>query len=168
MTIIQSSKPERTEVAQQIFDTLDSLPFSGRLSAYQLETIYALGYSHVSQQHYDRALPVFTFLAQFGPTHKQYLAGLALCLQMVGRHDEAIRIYSIVVVLYPESLEIMLRLAECQLGASQPEAARVTLSALIDDCRPDVGRPDLLRQAETLVALIDCPFSAAESDAQLA
>lgn len=68
---------------------LDALPGSRRLTAEQLEVIYAMAYAHVARCEYGKALPIFAFLAQYGPTRKHYWAGLALCLQKTDRPDEA-------------------------------------------------------------------------------
>ncbi|MNR13147.1 Chaperone protein SicA [compost metagenome] len=102
--------------------------------------VYALAYAQVAQEQYAQALPVFAFLAQYGPTRKHYLVGLGVCLQMLGRADEAINIYSLVLTLYPDSVPTALRVAECHLALRQTDQARRTLELL---CTP--GMPDDVR-----------------------
>lgn len=111
----QNAAALRDSFGQQLYDDLQALPSSGRLSAEQLEVIYALAYAHVTQGQYAQALPVFTILATYGPTRKHYLAGLALCLQQCGRYEEAIRMYSLLTVLFPDSPEPALQVVECLL-----------------------------------------------------
>lgn len=128
---------------------LESLPSSGRLTPEQLEVVYALAYAHAAQEQYAQALPMFAFLAQYGPTRKHYLVGLGVCLQMLGRPDEAITIYSLVLTLYPDSWHTALRIAECQLAAQQLDQARRTLELLRTPGTPD----DVRARAEALLQL---------------
>ncbi|MBV7485204.1 SycD/LcrH family type III secretion system chaperone [Bordetella sp. BOR01] len=102
------------------------------MSAQQLEVIYALAYAHVAQHQYAQALPLFAFLSQYGATRKHYLSGLALCLQMVGRYDEAICIYSLIGTLYPDTPDAALRVAECQLAQADTESARAELVRVLE------------------------------------
>ncbi|WP_186764560.1 tetratricopeptide repeat protein [Comamonas flocculans] len=108
----------------------EELQASRRFTAEQLEVIYALAYSHVQQQQWQKALAIFAFLSQYGPTRSHYLAGLALCLQMVQRHDEAINIHSLMLVLFPEQLAPLLHIAESQLALGERAAAVKTLQQL--------------------------------------
>lgn len=108
----------------------EELPASRRFTPEQLEVIYALGYSHVQQQHWPQALSIFAFLSQYGPTRAHYLAGLALSLQMLGRHDEAINIHSLMLVLFPDQLSPMLHVAESQLALGDRAGAVQTLRQL--------------------------------------
>lgn len=123
--------PVRTELGQRLCDGLDALPSSRRFTAEQLEVIYALAYAHVAQGQYAQALPVFAFLSQYGPTRRHYLSGLALCLQMTGRHDEAININALCATLFPDSVQSTLRIAECQLAAGRGDEAKATLDMLV-------------------------------------
>ncbi|HLU14369.1 MAG TPA: SycD/LcrH family type III secretion system chaperone [Burkholderiaceae bacterium] len=113
-------------------EQLDALPSSSRLSSEQLEVVYALAYSHVAQHQYEQAMPIFSFLCLYGPTRKHYLVGLALCLQMCQRYEEAIDIYALVLTLYPDHYDAALRIAECQLANEQLDAALITLDLLYE------------------------------------
>ncbi|CUJ53996.1 tetratricopeptide repeat protein [Achromobacter xylosoxidans] len=124
------SAMQRDEFGEALYRGLEALPSNDRLTPEQLEVVYALAYAHVAQEQYAQALPVFAFLAQYGPTRKHYLIGLGLCLQMLGRLEEAINIFSLVLTLYPDSLPTALRIAECQLAARQFDQARRTLQLL--------------------------------------
>lgn len=141
----------RSTFGQKLYDGLDALPSNKRLSAEQLEVIYSLAYAHVVQQQYEQALPLFTFLSQYGPTRKHYLSGLALSLRMVGRYAEAINIYSLVLVLFPDSLEAALHIAESQIGQGERGQARISLSQLVEASE---GNPDLQNRARALLELL--------------
>ncbi len=123
----------------------DTLPAAKRFTSEQLEVIYGLAYAHAQQKQWNKALGIFTFLSQYGPTRRHYLAGLALCLQKLHRYDDAINIYSLMLVLFTESLEPSLHIAECELAQGDPVAAMATLrqldKALDDDhaLRPRLG-----------------------------
>ncbi|MFY2645896.1 tetratricopeptide repeat protein [Achromobacter insuavis] len=139
----------RDEFGEALLNGLQALPSNGRLTPEQLEVVYALAYAHVAQEQYAQALPVFAFLAQYGPARKHYLVGLGVCLQMLGRHEEAISIYSLVLTLYPDSLTIALRVAECQLAARQTDEAQRTLRLVEASDAP----ADVRARAEALLQL---------------
>ncbi|WP_338149761.1 SycD/LcrH family type III secretion system chaperone [Achromobacter ruhlandii] len=148
-----SSATSRSAFGQQVYDGLAALPASQRLTADQLEVIYAMAYAHVAQAQYAQALPLFAFLSQYGPTRKHYLAGLALCLQMQARYEEAIRIHSLVGVLFPLAPEATLRVAECQLALGQAEAARESLQLVAAAAQDDDAYAQLGARAASLLVL---------------
>jgi len=141
----------RSQFGQKLFDDLNGLPSSKRLTAEQLEVIYSLAYAHTVQQQYAQALPLFTFLCQYGPTRKHYLTGLALSLRMLSRFDEAINMYSLVLVLFPDSLDAALHIAECQIGQGDVEQARLSLDQLVAATDDNL---DLQNRARALLDLL--------------
>lgn len=147
----QSAADLRSAFGQKLFDDLNGLPSSKRLTAEQLEVIYSLAYAHVVQQQYAQALPLFTFLSQYGPTRKHYLSGLALCLRMLSRFDEAVNMYSLVLVLFPDSLESALHVAECQIGQGDLTQARISLTQLVAATDDNL---DLQNRARALLDLL--------------
>lgn len=120
----------RSALGEDLCERLEALPSASRLTAEQLEAVYALAYAHVVQRQYDQALRVFALLSLYGPTRKHYLVGLALCLQKVGRHDEAASMYGVVLVLYPDAWEAALQMAECQAALGQTSEALAMLEHL--------------------------------------
>lgn len=149
----------RSDLGQQLFDGLSALSSSKRFTSEQLEVIYALAYAHVAQGQYAQALPVFAFLSQYGPTRKHYLYGLALCLQMLNRLDEAINIYSVCVTLFPDAVEATLRIAECQIAAGQREEAGKTLRLLLRYAE-EGGGTELAPKAQAMLNSISKDASA--------
>jgi len=139
------TNPARSPFGQQLYDGLQALPSSSRLSAEQLEVIYALAYAHVTQGQYAQALPVFAILATYGPTRRHYIAGLALCLEMCERYEEAINMYSLLTVLFPGSPEPALQVAECQLMLGRTAEAAEELDRVLRSIAESGGRYDALR-----------------------
>lgn len=143
----------RSAQGQDLYDSLENLPSTKRFTREQLELIYALAHAHIAQGQYDQALPIFAFLAQYGPTCRHYLYGLALSLQMLGRLDEAIGMYALCATLFPGSFEAIQRVAQCQVGAGRRDDACHTLNTLLRDARA-VGNVDLERKAQGMLSLI--------------
>jgi len=109
---------------------VEALPSSRRFTPEQLEVLYGLGYAQAQQERWDKALAIFAFLSQYGPTRQHYLAGLALCMQKLHRYEEAISIYSLMLVLFAGRLDFSLRIAECQLAQGHAADALATLRQL--------------------------------------
>lgn len=116
--------------ASEFKEGFASLPAAKRFTAEQLEVIYGMAYAHAQQKQWQKALGIFAFLSQYGPTRRHYLAGLALCLQKLQRYDEAINIYSLMLVLFGDNLEPSLYIAECELAQGDTVAALATLRQL--------------------------------------
>ena len=135
----------RSPFGQQLYDGLQALPAHTRFSNEQLEVIYALAYAHVMQGQYAQALPVFSILATYGPTRRHYIAGLALCLEQCERYDEAIRMYSLLLVLFPGSPEPALQIAECLLMLGRIDEAAEELDRVLGNIAESGGQHDGLR-----------------------
>ncbi|MBH1965542.1 MAG: tetratricopeptide repeat protein [Comamonadaceae bacterium] len=116
--------------AENFKSGFEELPNAQRFTAEQLEVLYGLGYAQAQQEHWDKALAIFAFLSQYGPTRQHYLAGLALCMQKLHRYEDATPIYSLMLVLFPDQLTPSLRIAECQLAQGDMESALATLGRL--------------------------------------
>lgn len=135
----------RSQFAQQLYEGLQALPASSRLTGEQLEVVYALAYAHVMQGQYAQALPIFSILATYGPTRRHYLAGLAVCLEMCGRYEDAICMYSLLATLFPDGLEAALQVAECQLKLGQYADAAQELDRVLACIAESPERFDALR-----------------------
>lgn len=153
----QSATRSRSAFGESLYQKLEALPGSSRLNAEQLEVIYAMGYAHIMQQQYAQALPVFAFLSQYGPTRKHYLSGLALCLQMQKRHEEALRIHSLVLTLFPDAADAAVSIAECELALGQVEQARRTLQGAAALAEENPAHARAGERAKALGRLLDRP-----------
>ena len=141
----QHATAPRGPFGQQLYDGLRALPSGSRLSNEQLEVVYALAYAHVTQGQYAQALPMFSILATYGPTRRHYIAGLALCLEQCERYDEAISMYSLLITLFPGSLEPALQGAECLLLLGRPAEAAEELDRVLRGIAESGGQYDALR-----------------------
>ena len=150
---------ERSTQGQALYDGLDGLPSSKRFTPEQLEAIYALAYTHIAQGQYAQALPIFAFLAQYGPTCRHYLYGLALSLQMSARLDEAIGMYSLCAMLFPDSFEATQRIAQCQVLAGRRDDACETLTLLMQRARA-TGNVELEQKAQGMLSVFTARASA--------
>lgn len=145
---------ERSEEGKALYEGFCDFESSRRFSHEQLEVIYALAYAHIAQAQYGQALPIFAFLAQYGPTKKHYIYGLALCLQMQGRLEEAINIYSLCVTLFPDCIEATQRIAQCQVSSNDHEGARATLDMLLRYAHAS-GHQDLVVKTQAMLSTVE-------------
>lgn len=145
----------RSEFGQKLFDGLEALPSRSRMTNEQLEVIYALAYAHVTQGQYAQALPVFAILGTYGPTRRHYLAGLALCLQMCERYEEAISMYSLMSTLFPGGPEPALQVVECFLMLGRTDEARDELDRVLRCIAEAGGEYDAWKpRAQVLMGLV--------------
>ncbi|MFY0478480.1 SycD/LcrH family type III secretion system chaperone [Achromobacter marplatensis] len=156
----QANSARRTSQDEVLYAALAALPSSQRFSSAQLEVIYGLAYAHVVQKKYEQALPVFAFLAQYGPTRKHYWAGMALCLNMAGRHEEAASIYTLNSMLFPDSPDSTLHVAECQIAAGMCDQAQITLNQVLQESQASPDHAEIGRRAQALMKLAAAPMAA--------
>jgi len=155
MSQATAAAAQRSEFGQKLYEGLEALPSSSRMTNEQLEVIYALAYAHVTQGQYAQALPVFTILATYGPTRKHYIAGLALCLQMCERYEEAISMYSLMATLFPGSPEPALQVAECFLMLGRTDEAHDELERVLRCIAEAGGQYDAWKpRAQVLAGLV--------------
>jgi len=105
--------------------------YSSRYSPDELETMYAIAYSHCTHSRFDVALPLFKLLTIYAPTTAHYISGLGLCLQRLGLYTDAVVVYGYVEMLEPDKLLTALRVAECMLSLQQVEEASELLGVIV-------------------------------------
>lgn len=152
----KTAPSKRSAQGQALYEGLETLPSSKRFTRDQLEVIYAMAYAHLVQAQYAQALPIMAFLAQYGPTRRHYLYGLALSLQMLNRVDEAIGIYSLCALLFPGCIESAQRIAQCHVSAGRSAEACETLTQLMIDART-AGDLELARKVQGMLDHIRKP-----------
>ncbi len=125
---------------------IDSLP--PWLSQAEADALYAFGYAHLVQGRYDKAHDVFRSLMVVDPSHRSYIAGLAIALQRLERYDEALTINAAALVWHPTDLHAMLRSGECLLALQRRTDAITQLDRIVAGCAEMAdGHPDPERQA---------------------
>lgn len=141
---------------------LAAAPLSARYTAGELETVYAFAHAQLARQRYAEALPIFAFLTQYAPTALPYLAGLGLCLQQVGRHDDAIQVHSFIALLAPQDLHASLEIAQSLLAQHRHDAAIDLLGLLARQAAaPGEAHPAATRAAALLTLLGAAPAGSA-------
>ena len=113
-----------------VHKAIDELPTSNRLNSEQMEVLYGIAYTHVEQNQWGQALPLFSFLHWQMPTRRHYLAGVAKCQRELGLYEEAKYHYAVMLALFPDQLEPSVQLAECQIALGETAEALETLQLL--------------------------------------
>lgn len=134
---------------------LQALPSSKRLTLSDTEAIYSIAYGLVTQGRYADALKRFGFLTLYRPTEAKYLAGLALCNQMLGRYDEAVANFAFAANIEPGNPEHMLSIAECELLRHSFGEARKLLELVVRYCNEKGGFENTRERAKGMLALMD-------------
>ena len=114
---------------------LESLPSRSRISDTEAEAIYTLGYQSLVQGRVQGAFDYFALLSLYRPTNAKYLKGLARACRLLEDYDQAIRLYSFLVMLDPGDMQHNLDIAECLLMLRNSEEARDMVRLVIQACK---------------------------------
>ncbi|MBS1196640.1 MAG: hypothetical protein H6R18_425 [Proteobacteria bacterium] len=143
-----------SDTFKQLRADLEALPSSKRLTFTDTEAIYSIAYNLVAQGHYEEGLRRFAILTLYRPTEAKYLAGLAVCNQMLGRYDFAIGNFAFAANIEPGKPEYLLNIAECEILKKDYVAARETLEAVIAFCKEKGGFDAIRERAEAMLAFV--------------
>lgn len=127
-------------LVSRLREGLSTLSLTSRYTRDELDTIYALGWSHLSRGQADTALRLFLFLTDYAPTAPTYLTGLGVCLQQCDRYEEALTVFSWVGTLDGENVEATLRSAECLLALKDRTEAERLLDLIVTDSMVSSGK----------------------------
>jgi tetratricopeptide (TPR) repeat protein len=127
------TRTRNARVVSKLRADVAAAPYSSRYSRDELETMYAIAYSHCTHSRFDVALPLFKLLTIYAPTTAHYISGLGLCLQRLGLYTDAVVVYGYVEALEPEKLLTALRVAECLLSLQQVEEASELLGVIVQN-----------------------------------
>ncbi|MEO5672263.1 MAG: tetratricopeptide repeat protein [Ramlibacter sp.] len=114
---------------------LESLPSRSRLSDGDAEAIYTLGYQSLVQGQLQGAFDYFALLSLYRPTEVKYLKGLARTCRLLEDYEQAIRLYSFLVMIDPSDMQHNLDIAECLLMLRSAEEARDLVRLVIQACK---------------------------------
>lgn len=99
----------------------------------ELEKMYAQAVAEYSQSRYMSASKIFLGLIQMDSSQARFFNGIAACMQMLGRHEQASLAYATAYQLKPDDPMPLLYLAQCffSVGGKQEanEAAQTFLNA---------------------------------------
>ena len=101
------------------------------LGAPGLESLYALAREDILAERFEPAAERLAFLVQADPAQRSYQIAFALCLQALGAHEAAGRLYAHALLTDATDALCAYRIGEC-LGAMQaPDEAREAYDAAI-------------------------------------
>ncbi|WP_347555961.1 tetratricopeptide repeat protein [Robbsia sp. KACC 23696] len=138
---MRQSAEQIEAVVTRLREGLSSLSLTSRYTRDELDTIYALAWSHLTRRQADTALRLFLFLTDYAPIDATYLMGLGVCLQQLERHRDALATFSWVGVLDADSVEASLRSAECLLALKEREEAERLLDLIVADATASSSKP---------------------------
>lgn len=112
-----------------------------RFSEEQFAGLYSAASACYRQGKYADAANFFSMLVLYRPFCCAYLFGLAASLQMDGRHEAALPVYTLILLLDRENRQAALHAAECMIQVGQAGAARDVLQTLLAEAgyRPELA-----------------------------
>ena len=139
-SLTQLVEPIEAAVSR-LCEGLAGLSLTSRYSRDELDTIYALGWSHLSRGQADTGLRLFLFLTDYAPTEATYLMGLGVCLQQLDRPQDALAVFSWAGLLDAKNIEASLRSAESLLAMQRREEAEALLDLIVVDSMASSNKP---------------------------
>ena len=101
-----------------------SLAQQGKISADEVEALYALGSNYYFQKNFVKAEEIFSYALPFDFFHFNIVSGLAAARKMQGKYEEALKAYALAGLLDMENPEPSLYAAECFFALDKlPECA---------------------------------------------
>lgn len=143
------------QLISEVKQNLESAAVNSRFSEDQLEQVYTMAYQNIEQGQYEKALPLFNFLVMYRPTSKRYLMGLGVTQQMLQNYAFALRAFSFIGALHPDSPPAFLHIAQCYLSMGDVEKALEALQVLLDYCGATPGHEAIAKRAIGLQSLIN-------------
>lgn len=92
-----------------------------------LEALYALGHNFYTHKQYDEAMRVFAFLLSNNHMDRRFFKGMAACLHMQRRYEDAAKYYGAASLLDLSDPEPVVHAAECFLALSRTKEAMQAL-----------------------------------------
>jgi len=106
---------------------------------------------------YSEAHDIFAFLVQQNHLERRYLHAFAGTLQMLGKYEDAIKYYGLVLAYDIDDPTVLVPLAECCARTGNRDAAVDCLDALIEFHRTAPQSHDVMKRAMALRSLLDTP-----------
>lgn len=154
-------------------DVLDNLAMGAKLGAAfgtedrQLEAVYAIGLGQYQQGRYADALKLFAFISFHDPTFMKAFKGIGSCLQMLGRHQEALIYLGLAIIDDDSDLQTAVQIAESLVHVGQREDAHALLKRITRELSQHGGNEYTQRKAEGLLALLMQGRSAATPPSEI-
>lgn len=118
------------------------------------EAIYTLGYFKYSNGKYADALKLFQLVVLHDHLHRRGLKALGSCLQVLRRHEEAIKPLGLAMLLDPADPGPAFQIAECMLYTGKKENAVLILDKLVEEFGQADEHVEIINKARGLSELI--------------
>lgn len=119
------------------------------------EAAYHLAYTFYTQAKYAEAMRIFAFLLTSNHADRRFHNGFAACLQMQGRHQDAMKYYGIASMLDLTDPEPPLHTAECHLALGNRAEARQSLDYALTQARAHAHHRGFVERIEALLSFLD-------------
>lgn len=96
------------------------------------ETMYALAHRMYGQAKYDDAARIFSHLVTCNHMDARFFVGFGACMQMKGRHPQALKFYGVASVLDLADPTPVMHMAECHLALGDHAQARTAIARGLD------------------------------------
>ncbi len=139
---------------------LDNLANGAKLGAAfgiedrQLEAVYAIGLGQYQQGRYADALKLFAFISFHDPTFMKAFKGMGGCLQMLGRHQEALVYLGLAIIDDDSDLQTAVQIAESLIHVGQRDDAHSLLKRISRELARHGGNDYTRRKADGLLELL--------------
>ncbi|MES3002902.1 MAG: SycD/LcrH family type III secretion system chaperone [Pseudomonadota bacterium] len=129
------------------------------------EALYHVAYVFYGQAKYTEAMRMFAFLLANNHLDRRFYMGFAGCMQMLDRHEEALKYYGIASLLDLTDPLPPMHMAECHIAMGQRDKARESLEYGLCQGRAADTHVESVRRMEGLLALLDGSSNPADSPA---
>lgn len=133
------------------------------ISKADMEAMYIIGSRLYELGNYKEAGITFRKLVSYDPFERRYLQALAANTQMMGRHEEAIGFYHLLLTLDAEDPMPTFHMAQCLLRLGRGQDAADVLEATIDNAGDKPQFAGIREQALALQQLLRQPADQGQS-----
>lgn len=127
---------------------------SGR-SIESVEAMYYLAHTFYGQGKYAEALKIFGILVIENHVDRRFHGGLAACMQMLRRHEEALKYYGISSMLDLTDPDPVIHMAECYLALGERAKARESLDYALLQARGHSRHHAHVGRIEAMLSFLD-------------
>lgn len=132
-----------------------------KLSADELEALYAFGLSHYAQGRYAESMKVFSRLVTLHHGETRYYNALAASHQMLGHHERAVHYWGVSQLLDASDPAPTFHTANSLLALGLVDDALDALDLVVTQCQRQDQHPELAARAEALRVLVRSKKAAA-------
>lgn len=125
------------------------------LSESSLETLYATGFDHLKEGHFEKAIKVFQLLFSYVPGDARFSAGVAHSLMGQKQHELASGWFTLACALDEDNAGYQLSLSKAYLGCGHRQLARLSLRVARINADDSPAGQRISQQATALLALIE-------------